>query len=216
MSAAKGQFISFEGGEGAGKTTQIKRLAQALKTRGLEVVTTREPGGTPNAEAVRDLVMNGDVARWSATEEMLLMYTARSELVRTVIKPALRRGAWVLSDRFADSTTVYQGYAGGVPVASVLALHKLVLGDFQPDLTLIFDIDPKLGLSRVARRAEVSNRFEEQDLAYYDKLRRGYLEIARQHPKRCAVLDAAQSADDLFQHIVKTINARTTAGVVNG
>ncbi len=207
MSRGGAHFISFEGGEGAGKTTQIKLLGEHLRNAGHEVVITREPGGTPDAEIVRDIALNGEPGRWSAVEEMLLMYTARSQLVRTVIRPALDRGAWVLSDRFADSTLVYQGYAGGVDPDDVRKLHALVLGDFNPDITFIMDIAPDNGMRRVHSRAEVLNQFELRDDAFYVRARSAYLDIAAQEPERCAVINATQSpeavADDILQVIIE-------------
>ncbi len=202
------KFISFEGGEGSGKTTQIKRLGEALRTSGHEVVLAREPGGTPEAEMVRDLVLNGDPGRWTAMEEMLLMYTARSQLVRTVISPALARGAWVLSDRFADSTLVYQGYAGGVDPDEVRKLHKLVLGDFNPDITFIMDIEARGGMQRVHTRAEALNQFEKRDESFYENTRAAYLEIAKT-AERYVVIDAGQSQDMVGADIASVIKERT-------
>ncbi len=209
MSQSGAKFISFEGGEGAGKTTQIKCLGEALRHAGHEVVVTREPGGTPDAEIVRDIVLGGEPGRWSAIEEMLLMYTARSQLVRTVIKPALERGAWVLSDRFADSTMVYQGFAGGVPMAEVRALHKLVLGNFNPDITFVMDIAPDSGMERVHSRAEVLNQFEKREAQFYEDTRNAYLDIAKAEPTRCAVINAAQKSQLVARDIMQVIQERT-------
>ena len=208
MSKGSAKFISFEGGEGAGKTTQIKLLGAALQAAGHEVVITREPGGTDDAEAVRDLVLGGEPGRWSAKEEMLLMYTARSQLVRTIIRPALERGAWVLSDRFADSTLVYQGYAGGVDPDEVRKLHHLVLGRFNPDITFIMDIDPDSGMQRVHARAEALNQFEKRKSDFYEMTRNAYLDIAKAEPNRCAVIDAAQDATKVSGDIVLVIQDR--------
>jgi dTMP kinase len=209
MSQEAAYFISFEGGEGAGKTTQIKFLGETLRHAGYEVVITREPGGTPDAEAVRDLVLGGEPGRWNAKEEMLLMYTARSQLVRTIIRPALARGAWVLSDRFADSTLVYQGYAGGVDPDEVKKLHHLVLGDFNPEITFIMDIEPTNGMQRVHSRAEALNQFEKREADFYAQTRQAYLDIAKAEPERCAVIHAAQDASKVSVDIVQTIKDRT-------
>jgi dTMP kinase len=209
MSQTPAYFISFEGGEGAGKTTQIKFLGETLRRAGYEVVITREPGGTPDAEAVRDLVLGGEPGRWTAKEEMLLMYTARSQLVRTIIRPALARGAWVLSDRFADSTLVYQGYAGGVDPDEVRKLHHLVLGDFNPEITFIMDIEPTNGMQRVHSRAEALNQFEKREADFYAQTRQAYLDIAKAEPERCAVIHAAQDASKVSVDIVQTIKDRT-------
>ncbi|PHS21882.1 MAG: dTMP kinase [Robiginitomaculum sp.] len=208
MTKGGAKFISFEGGEGAGKTTQIKFLGEILRHAGHEVVITREPGGTPDAEAVRDLVLGGEPGRWSAKEEMLLMYTARSQLVRTIIRPALERGAWVLSDRFADSTLVYQGYAGGVDPDEVRKLHDLVLGPFNPDITFIMDIDPNSGMQRVHARAEALNQFEKRKSNFYEMTRNAYLDIAKSEPNRCAVINAAQDATKVSMDIVQVIKDR--------
>ncbi|PHR60265.1 MAG: dTMP kinase [Robiginitomaculum sp.] len=200
-----GHFITFEGGEGAGKSTQIAALHDFLTSRGISVVCTREPGGTPNAELLRDLVVLGETGRWSALEEMLIMYTARSELVRTLIKPALKEGRWVLSDRFFDSTTVYQGYAGGVPLSRIRKLNEIVLGNFGPDLTLILDVPTNTGLHRVASRAETISRFEKQKVTFYEQVRDGYLQIAKENPKRCQVIDGTQSQMDVSQQIEQIV-----------
>ncbi len=208
MSALKGKFFSFEGGEGAGKTTQIQLLAQHLRTLGHEVITVREPGGTPDAESLRDLVLGGEPGRWSPKEEMLLMYTARSTLVRTIIQPALARGAWVLSDRFADSTAVYQGMAGGVPMEEIRQLHHLVLGDFNPDITFIMDIEPDSGMRRVHSRAQALNQFELRDDAFYERARAAYLDIAKAEPQRCAVVSAFGSPDEVSARIWEVVKAR--------
>jgi len=209
-----GRFITFEGGEGAGKSTQIAKLQALLTAKGLRSQITREPGGTPNAEALRDLVVNGEAGRWSALEEMLIMYTARSELVRTVIKPALAAGVWVLSDRFADSTTVYQGYAGGVALEKIEKLHQIVLGSFRPDLTLILDVPIDAGLARVKTRAEIISRFEKQQQEYYDRVRSGYLTIAKNEPERCVVIDAQGTQDKVANCIASVVTTRF-AGDIN-
>ncbi|MBL4596040.1 MAG: dTMP kinase [Robiginitomaculum sp.] len=209
-----GRFITFEGGEGAGKSTQIAKLQALLTAKGLRSQITREPGGTPNAEALRDLVVNGEAGRWSALEEMLIMYTARSELVRTVIKPALAAGVWVLSDRFADSTTVYQGYAGGVALEKIEKLHQIVLGSFRPDLTLILDVPIDAGLARVKTRAEIISRFEKQQQEYYDRVRSGYLTIAKNEPERCVVIDA-QGTQDKVAHCIASVVTTRFAGDIN-
>lgn len=204
----QGRFITFEGGEGAGKSTQIKALEAFLQANGITTLCTREPGGTPMAEALRDLVVTGSTDRWSPLEEMLIMYTARSELVRTLIRPALEKGIWVLADRFADSTTVYQGYAGGVALSRIEQLHQIVLGAFVPDLTLILDISAKSGLHRVKSRAEIVSRFEQRNADYYDKIRKGYLQIAKDQPNRCVVVDGAKPIEELSDAIAKIVQDR--------
>jgi dTMP kinase len=190
----RGRFITFEGGEGAGKSTQLQRLAERLRARDLEVVATREPGGSPGAEAIRALVLNGDADRWSPVTETLLMYAARRDHLERVIEPALARGAWVVCDRFADSTRAYQGAAGGTDPGLIAALEAHVLGQARPDLTLIFDLAPEVGLERAhARGGEL--RFETKGLAFHQRLREGFLAIARTEPERCALIDAAGSIE---------------------
>ena len=190
----RGRFITLEGGEGAGKSTQLKRLGERLRAQGLEVVTTREPGGSPGAEAIRELVLNGSADRWSPVTETLLMYAARRDHIERVIEPSLARGAWVVCDRFADSTRAYQGAGGGTDPALIAALEAQVLGAARPDLTLVFDIPPQTGLERAqARGGEM--RFESKGLAFHERLREGFLAIVRAEPDRCALIDAGGSIE---------------------
>jgi dTMP kinase len=204
---ARGRFITFEGGEGAGKSTQLKRLAERLRGRGLEVVATREPGGSPGAEAIRELVLNGAADRWSPVTETLLMYAARRDHVERVIRPALEQGAWVVCDRFADSTRAYQGAGGGTDPGFIAALEQHVLGETRPDLTLIFDLPPEAGLARAqARGGEM--RFESKGLAFHQRLRDGFLAIARAEPERCALVDAAGAMDEVEAAVWAAVEAR--------
>ncbi|MDB5447743.1 MAG: tmk [Phenylobacterium sp.] len=204
---ARGRFITFEGGEGAGKSTQLKRLAERLRGRGLEVVATREPGGSPGAEAIRELVLNGAADRWSPVTETLLMYAARRDHVERVIRPALEHGAWVVCDRFADSTRAYQGAGGGTDPGFIAALEQHVLGETRPDLTLIFDLPPEAGLARAqARGGEM--RFESKGLAFHQRLRDGFLAIARAEPERCAPVDATGSIDEVEAAVWAAVEAR--------
>ena len=192
---ARGRFITFEGGEGAGKSTQVKRLAARLQDQGLEVVTTREPGGSPGAESIRDIVLKGAADRWSPVTETLLMYAARRDHIERVIEPGLARGAWVVCDRFADSTRAYQGAAGGTDPGLILALETYVLDGVTPDLTLVFDLDPDVGLERAHARAGAEMRFESKGMAFHQRLRDGFRAIAQAEPDRCAVIDAAAPMD---------------------
>ncbi|MGA0607189.1 dTMP kinase [Phenylobacterium sp. VNQ135] len=192
---ARGRFITFEGGEGAGKSTQVKRLAARLEAQGHEVVTTREPGGSPGAESIRDLVLKGSADRWSPVTETLLMYAARRDHIERVIRPALERGAFVVCDRFADSTRAYQGAAGGTAPALIAALETHILEDVRPDLTLVFDLPPEVGLERAHARAGSEMRFESKGLAFHTRLREGFRAIAAAEPERCAVIDATASMD---------------------
>lgn len=190
-----GRFITFEGGEGGGKSTQVKTLAEALKSAGIGVVTTREPGGAPAAEDIRELLVSGAVERWSQMAEVLLNYAAREMHVRQTVRPALERGDWVICDRFSDSTMAYQGYGGGVEPARIQAIHEAVLGDFKPDLTLILDLPTEEGLARAGKRLveakSAEDRFERMERDFHDRLRNGFLEIAKADPLRCKVIDAS-------------------------
>lgn len=188
---ARGLFITLEGGEGTGKSTQAPRLAAAIRSRGREAVVTREPGGSVGAEAIRALLVTGEADRWSPSAETLLMYAARLDHVERVIVPALARGAVVISDRFADSTKAYQGAGGGADPALIAALESEVRGRCWPDLTLIFDLDPAAGLARAAGRTGAETRFEAKGLAFHERLRAGFLAIAAAEPTRCVIVDAA-------------------------
>jgi dTMP kinase len=203
----KGRFITFEGGEGGGKSTQLRLLAQRLTGQGLEVVATREPGGSPGAEAIRDLLVRGEADRWSAVTETLLMYAARRDHLERVIRPALARGAWVLCDRFADSTRAYQGAAGGADPGLIAALESYVLEDVSPDLTLILDLPPAAGLARAASRPGGETRFESKGEAFHTRLREGFLAIAAAEPERCRVIDASQSLETVSAAIWDVVEA---------
>jgi len=185
-----GRFITFEGGEGAGKSTQIHLLAEALRKTGLPVVTTREPGGAPGAEEIRTLLLTGEIGRWSPMSELLLFAAARHEHVTHRIAPALARRDCVLCDRFADSTMAYQGYGHRLGREVCEAAHKLAVGDFQPDLTLILDLPVEEGLKRAATRRDSDTRYERMGLEFHRRLRDGFLDIARRAPERCRVIDA--------------------------
>jgi dTMP kinase len=196
-------FITFEGGEGSGKSTQIKRLAARLSAEGRNVLVTREPGGTPEAEAVRALLVSGDVARWTAKSEALLNYAAREQHLEQVIRPALAEGRIVLCDRFMDSTRAYQGYAGGCDPAFIDALEHAIVCGTRPALTLIFDVDPAQGLERARARGDAlaEDRYERKGLAFHVKLREGFLDILRRNPKRCRLVDAAQDVDAVAEDV---------------
>ena len=204
----RGQFISFEGGEGAGKSTQVKRLAKRLTAQGHDVVMTREPGGSPGAESIRDLVLRGDADRWSPVTETLLMYASRRDHIERVIRPGLARGAWVVCDRFADSTRAYQGAASGTDPGLIAALETYVLEDIRPDLTLLFDLAADLGLARAHARAGVEMRFESKGTAFHERLREGFLAIAAAEPARCVVIDAAADIDSVEQAVWRAVTER--------
>ncbi len=205
---AQGRFISFEGGEGAGKSTQLKRLVARIEGSGREVVATREPGGSPGAESIRDLVLKGSADRWSPVTETLLMYAARRDHVERVIRPALARGAWVVCDRFADSTRAYQGAAGGTDPALIAALEVHILEETRPDLTLIFDLPVAVGLERAHARAGAEMRFESKGQAFHERLREGFLAIAKTEPQRCAVIDATGSLDEVEARVWAAVQDR--------
>lgn len=205
----KGYFISFEGGEGAGKTTQINRLAGRLMAEGYKVVATREPGGTREGEALRALLVQRDGGGWSAMAEALMLYADRVMHVERVIKPAMADGKIVISDRFADSTLAYQGYGRGLEHEKIRALAGLAIGDFTPDLTFVLDIGVEEGLRRSTKRMaaeeygdrQTEDRFERLDAAFHERLREGFLEIAAQNPARCRVVDASRGLDDIAAEI---------------
>ena len=190
-----GKFITFEGGEGGGKSTQVGMLLDALLANGIRAIRTREPGGAPGAEDIRGLLVSGAVDRWSPMEEVLLNYAAREVHVTQTIRPALARGDWVICDRFADSTMAYQGYGGGVDPARISAIHSAVCGDFKPDLTLILDLPVEEGLARAGKRLSerrsTEDRFERMERDFHHRLRDGFLTIAAAEPGRCRVIDAA-------------------------
>ncbi len=209
---AKGCFITFEGGEGTGKTTQIKQLANSLKAEGYDVVTTREPGGTPEAEKIRDILVKRDGGNWTPAAECLLFFAARSMHVETLIKPALAAGKIVISDRFADSTRAYQSAGRGLPPEAIEKIYEVTLGNFSPDLTFIMDIHPTEGLKRANRRLEndqsTEDRFENLDMAFHERLRARFLDIAQKEPGRCRVVNAADPIDKLAEKILSEVKRK--------
>jgi dTMP kinase len=191
-----GIFVTFEGGEGSGKSTQLKLLADALAAQGRRIVQTREPGGTPEAEALRTLLVSGDTGRWTVEAEALLNYASRSSHLQKIIRPALASGQTVLCDRFMDSTRAYQGYAGGCDMHLLDALESYIIGETRPNLTLIFDLDPTKGLARAKTRNDgAEDRYERKGIAFHQALRRGFLKIAEGDPVRCRVIDATGSME---------------------
>lgn len=203
---APGLFVTFEGGEGVGKSTQTTLLAEALRAQGHDVTVTREPGGTATAETLRGLLLD-PANDLDAMEQVLLLNAARHNHVRKVIAPALRDGGVVICDRFVDSTRAYQGAAGGIDARTITDLHQLVLGPMMPDLTLILDAPVDTGLRRAAERATATDRFEMADRSFHENLRQGFLAIAAADPERCHVL----SADGPVSEIAAAILARVTA-----
>jgi len=205
--AARGRFVSFEGGEGAGKSTQAKLLAERLTAAGRKIVLTREPGGSPGAEQIRKLLVEGEPERWSALAETLLFLAARADHVGRVIEPALAAGQWVICDRFADSTVVYQGVARGLGAERVRSLQKAA-GALEPDLTIIVDVEPRAGLRRTQARGISENRFEQFDSGFHRQLREAFLDIARQEPQRCVVVDGSRSVETVAADIWRIVTER--------
>jgi dTMP kinase len=203
---AQGRFITLEGGEGTGKSTLARGLQAALNARS-EIVLTREPGGAPGADAIRALLVQGDANRWSAMEEALLLAAARLNHLTQTIQPALARGAWVICDRYYDSTRAYQVAAGGLDAATLDALNTMIQAP-APNLTLVLDLDPKAGVGRSRGASVGEDRFERKGADFHARVRAEFLAIALREPKRCAVLDASQPADAVLASALREIEAR--------
>jgi len=207
---ARGFFITFEGGEGAGKSTQITRLAEKLRDRGRSVVVTREPGGSPGAEAVRHVLLSGAAEPYGPVMEAMLFAAARSDHVEQLIRPAVERGAIVLCDRFLDSSRVYQGVGSGLDASFLARLEEVAINGMMPDLTLILDIDPEEGLRRATarrREEEVADRYEKETLEIHRHRRDAYLAIARKEPDRCVVIDSGKSVEEVEATIAEKVFA---------
>ncbi len=189
------RFVTFEGGEGAGKSTQVARLAASLRAKALDVIATREPGGSPGAEEIRKLVVSGEPGRWDMLTETLLVFAARADHVTHTIKPALAQGSWVVCDRFTDSTYAYQGAGRGMARETIRRMEALVLHGFKPDLTFILDMPVEAAMARTLDRTHSENRFEKFDSEFHERLRRSFLDIARRDHGRCVVIDAAADAE---------------------
>lgn len=209
-SSGRGAFITLEGGEGGGKTTQARYIADRLRAKGIGAVTTREPGGSPRAEILRDVLLSGTLKHLGAKAEAIVFSAARIDHIDYMIAPALAAGTWVVCDRFADSTRVYQGTFGGVDQPFLQQLEHLTLNGLRPDLTLILDLPPAIGLARAAARrgSQASDRFESESLGFHEALRQAYLDIAAAEPERCIVVDATQGEDDVAQAIWDVIISR--------
>jgi dTMP kinase len=206
-----GKFITIEGGEGVGKSTQVGMLRDLLAARGIEVVFTREPGGTRRAERIRELLLETSDEAMPGTCELLLMFAARSTHIENVIRPALQRGAWVVCDRFTDATYAYQGGGRGVPRERIATLESLVQGDLRPDLTLLLDAPLEISGARASARnaaAGASDRFEREQREFFERVRAAYLERARNEPNRFVVVDAAASVEQVSQTIRRAIETR--------
>lgn len=209
----RGRFITFEGGEGSGKSTQIKKLAERLEAAKLRVLVTREPGGSPGAEIIRHLVLSGMGKLLGPEAETLLFAAARDDHVRTVIQPALSQGTWVLCDRFSDSTRAYQGRVGNVAPAVLNALERVTIGDLKPDLTVILDVPVEVGLKRAAMRRAggVPDRFESEDIRFHQNLRDAYREIAAAEPERCVLIDTTGDVDTVAAQVLAALRDRLFA-----
>jgi dTMP kinase len=201
-------FISLEGGDGSGKSTQIALLVAALNKRGIETLATREPGGSPGAEEIRRLVLTGEPGRWDVMTETLLMFAARADNVAKAIKPALAAKRWVVCDRFTDSTYAYQGAGGGLARETIRRMETLVLNDFRPDLTLILDVPTDIGLARTQGRAGDETRFEKFDTKFHERLRQAFLAIAKRDAARCVVIDASADEEAVANAIWTTVAKR--------
>ena len=202
------KFITFEGGEGTGKSTQAKRLGAMLKQRGIACVSTREPGGSLGAEKIRDLIVHGEPGRWDALAETLLIFAARADHVERTIKPALVDKSWVICDRFTDSTFAYQGAGRGLARETIRRLDAIVLHDFSPDLTFVLDMPVELGLARTVSRGQGATRFEKFDGDFHARLRRAFLAIAKRNAERCVVIDASKDVDAVADAIWNIVTKR--------
>ena len=209
-----GRFITFEGGDGCGKSTQVRLLAEYLRKNNIEVVETKEPGGTPEGKVLREMLVTGDKDKFDAISECLLYYADRRCHLEKVVLPALKKNQWVISDRFADSTEAYQyyGYDKRVPKETLHTLYRMVAGDFKPDLTLILDIAPEVGMRRSFDKAQTMEvkelRFESRQIEFHHNLRRGFLEIAKREPERCVVIDADADISTVWQRVLAAVKQR--------
>lgn len=212
----KGAFITFEGGDGTGKSTQVRLLTAALQSAGVELVATREPGGTPQAERIRNLLLQRDSGHFDPMTEAMMMMAARREHLVDKIWPSLEEGKWVISDRFADSTRAFQGYGLGLEAETIEKIYEIIAGDFQPDLTFIFDIDPEVGLKRSMKQLSTTtntteateDRYERMGLPFHNRLRNGFLDIVKKYPDRCVLIDATQSIEAIHKQILQVITKR--------
>ena len=213
---AAGFFVAFEGGEGCGKTTQIQKLAYRIENiTSTPFIVTREPGGAPMAELIRGLLVNGDAEKWRPVTEGLLMSAARHEHVEQIIRPALAQNKLVISDRFFDSTIVYQGIVGGVARDDIDAMNKIACGTVYPDVSIILDIDSQIGLARAKSRGAGEDRFEAKGLAFHEKVRAGFLDIAANDPSRCVVINASRTQDEIAEQVWQVLRPHLqTCGLI--
>ena len=205
---SNGKFITFEGGEGTGKSTQLRLLEKYLEDVDISVVTTREPGGTPSGEDIRHLLVDGDTNKWTPLTEVLLHYAARHEHITRVIEPTISSGKWVLCDRYADSTLAYQGFAQHVDFRDITHLYKIVVGRFTPNLTIILDLPVEIGLKRAEKRKAGGTRYERMGLKFHQTLREAFLKIADDNPERCVVFNANKPEISIAKEIFNLVNNR--------
>ena len=201
------ELIVLEGVDGAGKGVQSRMLLSAMKAASLDVILTREPGGSPGAEEIRRLIVEGEPNRWDDMTELLLIYAARRSHVMDTIKPTLKQGTWVISDRFADSSRAFQGVAGNLGIDVVDRIHEEALGDFNPELTLILDLDPEISLSRADARGGAEDRFEQKGIEYQARVREGFRQLAEMTPQSRKLIDASGTMDEVSQKVLDCINA---------
>ncbi len=201
-------LIVFEGVDGAGKGVQSRALKEAMLNAGLEVILTREPGGSESAEAIRSLIVEGATDRWDSISELLLIYAARRSHLQETILPTLANNNWVISDRFADSSRAFQGVAGGLGLDVIEQIHKIVVGDFKPLLTIVLDIDPEISLERTVQRGGAEDRFEQKGLAYQQKVREGFLHLVETSPETHVLIDGSKSIELVKEKIKATVSER--------
>jgi dTMP kinase len=206
----RGRFITLEGGEGTGKSSHAKLLAHRLQSHGIDTVLTREPGGSPAAEIIRHVILTGAAKPFGADAEAMLFAAARGDHLDTTIRPALERSAWVVCDRFADSTRVYQGVLGGIDRGLIRALERITIGRDRPDLTIVLDVPAELGLQRAAKRrgGEAADRFEAEGVDFHARLREAFLGLAAEEPDRCVVVDTAKPRHDVADEIWRVVQER--------
>lgn len=210
----KGRFITLEGGDGAGKSTQVKRLVESLRARGIEAIATREVGGAPGAEEIRELWLSKPDGFWDPMTEVMLIMAARREHIARTIEPALKRGLWVISDRYVDSTRVYQGIGLGLGLEKIDAVYHGIAGDFWPDLTLYLDLDVETGFKRMRARAGNLDRYESRNVSFHETLRKAFLDLARAEPNRFRVIDAAKSEDKVAKQIEEVLGGYMDAALM--
>ena len=210
---SRGRFITIEGGEGAGKTTQVGLLVAALGRARIPAKATREPGGSLGGEAIRRLLLEGDGDRWDAVGEALLLIAARGDHVARLIEPSLAKGIWVVSDRFADSTLAYQGYGRGLALKDLATLHRFALGSFAPDLTVILDLPAEIGLARAAARMSVGDRFERLDRTFHERLRQGFRQIAMENSERCVLIDGLDRPQTVHRAVLDAVERRLSVAL---